>query len=127
VSSDELGLDEELNARMSDAGGCSKRCTFAQQQALADVTDALALLAKRARHCYNVGLVGDRGLQGSLAVRVRVATDGRTCSAEVQNDTVGSRAIAGCVERIFREATDLPRIPACATIIVPIRFVPPKT
>jgi len=124
VTADERGVDEELGAARADRAGCDGACTGTVTP---ELEAALAQLARRTRHCYNVALVGDPSLEGRLSVHVRVGAEGDVCSVRVDNDTVRSRAVAYCVEHVFRDETGLPRPRGCSEVIVPIRFAKPKS
>jgi len=123
VTADERGVDEELGAVRADRPGCDGACAGT---ATPELATAIAQLARRTRHCYNVALIGDPSLAGRLTVRVRVGPDGDVCSARVEGDTLGSRSVAYCVEHTFREETGLPRPRGCGEVIVPLRFAQPK-
>jgi hypothetical protein len=77
-----------------------------------------ALLAKG---CYN-RLLRTENVTGMLMVSVNVGSDGRTCSASITKDTVGSQALANCVMSKFH-GMQFPRPnQGCVVISVPIDF-----
>lgn len=100
--------------------GCSSPCSGKSHAAL---ESALSGRGQQARSCYTTALRSDEGLQGKLTVRLRVGADGRACSAEIADDSLGSAPLNACILSRFRGASyPLPR-GGCVDVAVPLKFV----
>jgi len=91
-----------------------------------EVTPALrgALEARRAggRRCYQKALAQNAGLSGKLSVRLRVARDGRVCSAEQSSDQLKDPTLSSCVLGLYRGATLPKPSGGCVLVDVPLTF-----
>lgn len=120
VTSDENGVDEELQTVTSKDKDCTAKCTGGDLGI--ELRSALVAIARRGRHCYGVAMVGDTTLKGTVSVDLRVSSQGNVCSARVTNGTLKSRAVWGCLEKLFREQKGLPGATDCVKVRIPMRF-----
>jgi hypothetical protein len=90
-----------------------------------ELESALAYRAKQAHRCYDAALTQDSELKGRVSVRVRVASNGNVCTADVVGNDMGTDSVAKCVAATFRASRSFP-IPKgnCVDVNVPMSFVP---
>lgn len=107
-------------AAASKPGACSSPCEGKSHAAL---EAALSGRGRQARSCYSTALRQDESLEGKLTVRVRVGADGRACSAQVSDDSVGSATLNACILNRFRGAAYPAPREGCVDVAVPMNFV----
>ena len=123
VTSDGRGIDEELQPVTAKLPACKGACKGTLGS---ELQAALVAIARRGRHCYAVATLGDPSLAGTLSVEVKVAPSGDICSARVHAGTLKSRAVTGCLEKLFREQHGLPGADGCVQVKIPMRFDSPE-
>ena len=90
-----------------------------------ELENAIAFRAKQARRCYDAALAQDSELHGRVGVRLRVASNGTVCGADVTSNDMGSDSVARCAAQTFRTARSLPAPKGnCVDLNVPLSFVP---
>ncbi|MFO0666586.1 MAG: AgmX/PglI C-terminal domain-containing protein [Polyangiaceae bacterium] len=101
------------------ANGCTPAC---RGSASSELQGALALRGRQARKCYERELANDPKLQVHMTIAVSVGLNGSTCSATVaSSDNPG---VASCVANFYRNGGFPPAKGGCATVNVPLNFVP---
>jgi hypothetical protein len=85
----------------------------------------LASRARAAHRCYDQALAQDSTLKGHVTIGVRVAQNGRLCSANIVENDMGAASVAACVQNVFARTGSLP-VPkgGCLDAKIPINFVP---
>lgn len=101
-----------------DVSSCSGSATPALER-------ALQFRAQQARRCYESALAQDSTLKGNVQIRVRVASTGKVCSADVTKDELANPSVGSCMARTFRQTASFPAPKGgCVDINVPIKLVP---
>jgi hypothetical protein len=81
--------------------------------------------AKQAHRCYDQALAQDSELKGRVTIKVRVATNGSVCAADVTDNDMGTDSVARCVAATFRNSRSLPTPKGgCVDVKVPLSFIP---
>jgi hypothetical protein len=90
-----------------------------------ELETALGFRGKQAHRCYDQALGQDPTLKGHVGIRVRVASNGRVCSANVTSNDMGTPAVAQCVAGTFARTGSVPAPKnGCVDVELPINFVP---
>jgi hypothetical protein len=90
-----------------------------------ELETALGFRGKQAHRCYDQALAQDQTLKGRVGIRVRVAANGRVCSANVTSNDMGTPAVANCVAGTFARTGSVPAPKnGCVDVELPINFVP---
>ena len=90
-----------------------------------ELENAIAFRAKQARRCYDAALAQDSELHGRVGLRLRVASNGSVCAADVATNDMGTDSVARCAAQTFRTARSLPSPKGnCVDLNVPLSFVP---
>jgi hypothetical protein len=110
-------------ADVEDATGCAvKAC---RGKATPEVTEALTLATRAAHRCYDVALVKEPTLQGTVRLATRIGEGGEVCSVRVTENELEDPSIADCI------ATNVSarHFPApqggCVDVVIPIVLVSP--
>jgi TonB family protein len=77
-----------------------------------------------AQYCYESDLLLHPALQGKVVVQFVVGETGAVTDANVEQDTLGSAAVADCLTRWVRRWTVAARPTAPITVTVPFEFRP---
>ncbi|HEY2510758.1 MAG TPA: AgmX/PglI C-terminal domain-containing protein [Polyangiaceae bacterium] len=94
-------------------------------QVTSELENAIAFRGKLARRCYQDALANDSELHGRVGLRVRVASNGSVCSADIASNDLGNEAVAKCAANAYRTARSLPAPKGnCVDLAVPLNFVP---
>ena len=54
------------------------------------------------RACYELELKRDSSLKGTVVVRFTITPGGQTSEVEIESDTMGDKAVAGCLTSLVR-------------------------
>ena len=93
--------------------------------ATSELETAIGYRAKQAHRCYDAALAQDNDLKGRVSLRVRVASNGAVCNADVRSNDMGTDSVARCVAQIFRGSRSFPAPKGnCVDLDVPLSFVP---
>ncbi len=105
-----------------EASGCkAKKCSGNVGQ---ELVKGLSYRAKEAYRCYDNALATTPTLKGRVAIEVRVATDGSSCSAKVKSSEDGMDPVAACAAHYFRVGAFAAPEGGCVDVVIPINFVP---
>ena len=85
---------------------------------------ALNARARAAHRCYDAALEQDGTLKGHLGVTVRIAANGRMCSAAITDNDMGTNAVASWVQNTFARTGSMPIPRGLRHVKLPISFVP---
>jgi len=89
-----------------------------------DLETAIGFRAKQAHRCYDQALASDDSLKGHVTIKVRVASNGRVCSANIAENDMGTDAVAKCVQARFVGAGMPAPKGNCVDVNVPLYFHP---
>ena len=90
-----------------------------------ELEQAIAYRAKTAHRCYDQALANDSDLKGHVTIKVKIASNGNMCAANVSGNDMGADVVANCVANTFRAARNLPPPKGqCVEVQVPIAFIP---
>ena len=101
----------------------AKTCSGTSTQ---DLESALAHRAQQARRCYDAALGQDSELKGHVGLKVRVASNGAVCAADVTSNDMGTDMVAKCVVNTFRASRSFPAPKGNCVDVNPTRwsFIP---
>ena len=105
---------------------CAQSACFGNVATGSDSERALAMLAHQTRRkCYESALVNDPTLQGHVTVRMKIASNGQICSANVVKNDMSSTSVGECAARMLQIAGHVPPPKGgCVELNFPLNYVP---
>ncbi|HEY1955117.1 MAG TPA: AgmX/PglI C-terminal domain-containing protein [Polyangiaceae bacterium] len=105
---------------------CAASACYGNVAPGSDAERGLQLLAHQTRRkCYDPALANDPTLQGHVTVRMKIASNGQICSANVAKNDMPSTSVGECAARMLLASG---RVPApkggCVELNFPLNYVP---